>query len=123
MFTQNRFSWQVISAATATAAASSTAAGLVEQVVLVGRRSAYSGGWRSARKGEMSRHFVTDDPHALGREESDIEASFTSPPHTLFRRRHVDHRDHITDLVKSNTSATDSIEKKNEHQKVRYRRQ
>ena len=65
----------------------------------------------------MSRHFVTDDPDTFGRKESDIESTFTSPPHALFRRRHIDHRNHITHLhsdAKRNNKQHNDIVKHND---------
>ena len=87
--------------AAAAAAAATTAAGLVEQVARLAGRGAASTGrcWRSAGQRQVSRHFVADDADTLGREETDVESPFSSPPHTLFRRRHVDDGDHITHLA------------------------
>ena len=98
MFAQNGFGWQMIGAAAAATAAATAATGMVQKVTLAGSRRTGHCVWRSAGQRQVSRHFVADDPDALGREESDIEAAFASPPHRLFRRRHVDHRDHITHL-------------------------
>ena len=101
MFTQNRFGRQMFGAAATTAAATS---GLIQQVLsfaaAAGMGSDHDNG-RCVGQWQMSRHFVTDDTDTLGWKESDIESAFTSPPHALFRRRHIDHRNHITHLLES----------------------
>ena len=100
MFTQNRFGRQMFGAAATTAAATS---GLIQQVLsfaAAGMGSDHDNG-RCVGQWQMSGHFVTDDTDTLGWKESDIESAFTSPPHALFRRRHIDHRNHITHLLES----------------------
>ena len=45
---------------------------------------------RARDQRQVGRNFVSDDAHALGREEADVEAALAPPPDALFGRRHVD---------------------------------
>lgn len=49
--------------------------------------------------GQVSRHLVADNGHALGWEETNRKAALASPPGAFTGRRHVDHRNHVSDLM------------------------
>lgn len=54
-------------------------------------------------------YLITDDLHALAREEPDLEPSLAPPPDGLLRRRHVDHADHVAHLFGKRKGALVSL--------------
>ena len=56
------------------------------------------GGLSVVRDVEVVGHLVTNDLDTLAREEANLEASLAPPPDGLLRGRHVNDRDHVTNL-------------------------
>ena len=56
------------------------------------------GGVGAVREVEVVGNLVADDLDTLAREEAHLEASLSPPPDGLLRGRHVNDRDHVTNL-------------------------